>query len=267
MSDNMNKKEQLDSDELLNQMMAEEIMKNDDIDKYTEGESLSALKSKYEALDSDEDILAEDLRPRQKKGLFHKQRPIEYSGYFYEPAAANNPNELKTPEVSQDFSSQFDTAQSEFDRDSVSFRDISLDSVKETGDEETDDSHESNESEIEEAPVTPNTDNTESETESDSDFTRSYISDYRFDSFEFDNSSEERPQSDGFSSSVNRGYNTNTKVVFSDENSEKAPDGNPDGEISSLFSSEPNAAQHSRRFNPFKSFRRKKIKEPCQNGK
>lgn len=261
MPDNF-KNPETDSDELLDRMIAEEIMKNDDIVQYTEGESLAALKSRYEALESDENILAEDLRPRQKKGIFRKQRPIEYSGYFYEPIAADNPNEVKTPEVSQDFSSQFDTAPSEFDRDKVSFRDIKLDAPAEEHTEPQESAEEEKAAdEVEPKPTEKNeqVDESSTSTESESDFTQSYISDDPSLSFEFSVQQSEKKTPGGFSSAVNRvGYNTNTKVVFADEDADKPNTDKTDSEIGSLFSAEGEAAQHSRRFNPFKSFRRKK---------
>ena len=119
------KKDEIEKEMEIEKAIAEEFSENDDIVDYIEGKSLDNLKKRYSVADEDEEIRNEGFELAQKNGLFRKKKPSGY-GYYYSPQAINNPDEIKSTAQSP-LSKLFDSAQSEFDNDNVSFGELNLD--------------------------------------------------------------------------------------------------------------------------------------------
>lgn len=113
----------IDNAQAVAKTIAEEFQKNDDIVEYIRPDNLELLKARYAAAEEDESIRSEGFGLAQRGGLLRKPRPESVYGYY------NSPQISKKDEIQTDASALneiFESAQSEFDADSVSFGEIDL---------------------------------------------------------------------------------------------------------------------------------------------
>lgn len=109
-----------DDDELEN-FVAAELSKNDDLVDYIQENSLEALKRRFGAAEEDETIRNEGFELAKRGGLVRKPRPentLEFS-----EGKINSKDDIKTDSESE-LSKVFDSARSEHDSDAVSFSDF-----------------------------------------------------------------------------------------------------------------------------------------------
>ena len=171
---------------------------NEDLVEYIESANLSDLKAKYAAAEEDEDIRNEGFGLAQT-GFFRRNRPVEQSSPIdYNPREVISRSEMEKTFVPK-LANQFSSAQSEYDNDAVSFSEIDLNSSD----------NESNGEEKEPAKKT------------------SWLGSLR----KRKNADNDAAQT----SSMSKTYNTNTKVVYIDENTDDGIKRNTDSEVESLF--------------------------------
>ncbi len=113
-------------DEELNNAIAAELSKNDDIVDYIQVNSLEALKARFGAAEEDESIRSEGFELAKKGGLVRKPRPDEIDMPYLD---MNQPvkNDIKT-EKETGLSKVFENAKSEHDGDNVMFSDLDINS-------------------------------------------------------------------------------------------------------------------------------------------
>ena len=127
-----NKKLNPDEVEAIENAIAEELTKNDDIVEYIQPSSLEILKARYAAAEEDESIRNEGFELARKGGLIKKARP-ENTAFDYYSTAISPKDEIRT-DVDSPLSQVFDTTKSEFDADTASFGDISFENDKKSTD-------------------------------------------------------------------------------------------------------------------------------------
>lgn len=118
------KKFNIDDIEIMENTIAAELTENDDIVEYIQPSSLDILKARYAAVEEDESIRNEGFDLIKKNGI-KKVRP-ENSYYGYYSAPLSSKDEIRT-DVDSPLSRVFDSTKSEFDADTASFSDISID--------------------------------------------------------------------------------------------------------------------------------------------
>ncbi len=123
-----NKKINPDEIEVIENTIAAELTKNDDIVEYIQPSSLEILKARYAAAEEDESIRNEGFELAKKGGLIKKARP-ESTAFDYYSTAISPKDEIRT-DVDSPLSQVFDVTKSEFDADTASFGDISFESVE-----------------------------------------------------------------------------------------------------------------------------------------
>lgn len=178
---------------------ATDFSANEDIVDYIESASLTDLKAKYAAAEEDENIRNEGFGLIQTS-FFRRDRPEEQSTPIdYNPREVISRSEMERTFLPK-LANQFSSAQSEFDKDVVSFSEIDLNDGEEESKEE----------------------NTEPEKKS----SRSGSSGKK---------KNDKTEDAAEPSSMSKNYNTNTRVVFLDEDTDDGIKRNTDGEVESLF--------------------------------
>ncbi|MBQ7548461.1 MAG: hypothetical protein IJT03_02015 [Clostridia bacterium] len=172
---------------------------NEDLVDYIESASLTDLKAKYAAAEEDESIRNEGFGLIQT-GFFRRDRPEEQSTPIdYNPREVISRSEMERTFLPK-LANQFSSAQSEYDKDVVSFSEIDLNAGEEESKDEKED--------------------TEKKT-------------FRFGAFR--KRKNDQTEDAAKASSMSKTYNTNTRVVYLDENTDDGIKRNTDGEVESLF--------------------------------
>lgn len=215
------KKEEIEKAIEIEKNIAAEFYENDDIVEYIEGKNLSDLKARYTAAEEDENIRSEGFELAQKSGVFKRIRPSGYN-YGYGPQAINPRDEIKSATVSP-LSHFFDSAQSEYDNDNVSFKEINIDDIK---------PNESNAAIVKETEVKIS--QTPPEVVEPPKRKRGRPRKIKPEEIK-EEVIEKIPEPEKPINSMSKTYNTNTKVVFFDESTDDGIKRCTDEEVSSVF--------------------------------
>lgn len=114
-----------DDNEELENVIAAELSKNDDLVDYIQVNSLEALKARFSEAEEDENIRSEGFELAKKGGLIRKPHPNEESVMPYMSQNISPKDDIPA-EKSSELSSVFEATKSEHDSDNVLFSELDI---------------------------------------------------------------------------------------------------------------------------------------------
>lgn len=230
-----------DGDEELEKSIAAELSKNDDIVEYIHETSLEALKARFAAAEEDESIRSEGFELAKKGGLIIKPHPESVMPYMDREIT---PRADIATDSDSELSKVFDMAKSEHDSDSVMFSDLGTDMTKPEEEKKAEENEQKAEP-VEEPPKEPPKKkrgrprkNPPPEEKAEKEDKKEDISEEEKKEAEAsaEKASEEKPHNE---QNMRRyGFDTNTKVIYVNEELDDGIKRNSESELNNLFSTE-----------------------------
>lgn len=222
-----------DSDDELEKSIAAELSKNDDIVDYIHENSLESLKARFGAADEDESIRNEGFELAKKGGLIRKPHPESVMPYMNRELS---PQEDIATDSESELSKVFDMAKSEHDSDNVMFSDLGTETAKpveqkkeEKQEEKTDKPVE----QVEEAPKEP-------PKRKRGRPRKNPLPEEKKEEKKEETPAEKVPEekSENEQYVLTPKYNTNTKIIYVNENLDDGIKRNSESELEDLFNNE-----------------------------
>lgn len=222
-----------DSDDELEKSIAAELSKNDDIVDYIHENSLESLKARFGAADEDESIRNEGFELAKKGGLIRKPHPESVMPYMNRELP---PQEDIATDSESELSKVFDMAKSEHDSDNVMFSDLGTETAKpveqkkeEKQEEKTDKPVE----QVEEAPKEP-------PKRKRGRPRKNPLPEEKKEEKKEETPAEKVPEekSENEQYVLTPKYNTNTKIIYVNENLDDGIKRNSESELEDLFNNE-----------------------------
>lgn len=213
----------IDDEEELEDVIAAELSKNDDIVDYIQVNSLESLKARFGAAEEDENIRNEGFELAKKGGLIRKPKPesaaVPYGAEFLTPS-----RDIQT-EAETELAKVFDETKSEYDNTTVEFADLDLNKPTQEPVKEPEKADEKKEEQPQESPKRkrgrPRKNPLPEEVKKE------------------EPPRAEEPKDDEEEIQTVKKYNTHTKVLFVDESIDDGIKRNSDEELEDLFGNRP----------------------------
>lgn len=212
-----------DGDEELEEVIAAELSKNDDLVDYIQENSLDALKARFGAAEEDDRIRNSGFELAKKGGLIKKPKPenviVPYGAEYVRKS-----EDIQT-ESESELSKMFNATKSEYDSTTVEFEDLRLNKKPEKKEVKTETKTETEakpEPKAEEPPAPPKR-------------KRGRPRKNPLPPEPVEEKKEEKTASDDEEYQLVKKYNTHTKVIFVDEYIDDGIKRNSESELENLF--------------------------------
>lgn len=223
-------------EEMLEKSIAAELSKNDDIVEYIHENSLEALKNRFSSADEDENIRNEGFGLAKKGGLIRKPHPDSIMPYMNREIP---PKEDIPTDSESDLSKMFDMAKSEHDSDNVMFSDLGNDSAKAEEEKPKEEVQEKPAEPVEETPKDPPKRKRGRPRKNPLPEEASEKKEKKEAKNE-EAPAEKAPENNDSNEQyvLTPKYNTNTKIIYVNENLDDGIKRNSESELENLFSNE-----------------------------
>ncbi|MCQ2485309.1 MAG: hypothetical protein MJ168_08255 [Clostridia bacterium] len=221
-----------DSDDELEKSIAAELSKNDDIVDYIHENSLESLKARFGAVDEDESIRNEGFELAKKGGLIRKPHPESVMPYLNIELP---PQEDIATDSESELSKVFDMAKSEHDSDNVMFSDLGKETAKPVEKREVKQEEKTDKpvEQTEEAPKEP-------PKRKRGRPRKNPLPEEKKEEKKEETPAEKAPEekSENEQYVLTPKYNTNTKIIYVNENLDDGIKRNSESELENLFNTE-----------------------------